>query len=79
MLPIRPNKITGFKKTNLHKILIFPPPPIKKSLWATIDELTDSNEPTIKRHYYVLENATANMVNIVKKKHLTATNCCMPP
>ena len=66
MLPIRPNKITGFKKCNLHKILIFFPNRLLKSLCGDrIDELTDSNEPAIKRHYYVLENATANMVNIV--------------
>ena len=29
-LPITANMITGFKKPNLHKILIVPPPPLKK-------------------------------------------------
>ena len=30
MLPTTANKIIGIKKPNLHKILIFSPPPLKK-------------------------------------------------
>ena len=49
MLPTTTNEVIGIKKHNLHKILIFSPQPLKKSLHrARIDELADSKQASNK-------------------------------